>query len=266
MRTDRRPARHTEDMDEPIRMTEGATGPRAALVGGPDVWEVIATVRDHHNDPAEAAAYLDLLVGLVEAALAYYEAHRQQIDREIAANEQASAQALTEADLREVEDQPDGRSIEDPERIAAEAERRPKSHGLSDGGVQNAAHATEAERMDANERARAGYDVRVAVEPKRPSSQAGIDLTRELADRSGRSIPRIEDKRLGDRGRAHRGRAHGRDRASAPRSTPGGRAMSEKDALLELGRQLRQYKLESPCHGTCAGSSSGCCPPDWCRR
>lgn len=73
-----------------IRFADGPTGRRAALVGkGLDVWEVIATVRDNDDDPREAAAYLDLPVGLVDAAVAYYGEFADEIDREIALNEEA---------------------------------------------------------------------------------------------------------------------------------------------------------------------------------
>ena len=52
---------------------------------------MIATVRDNDNDLAEASDYLGVPVGLVEAALGYYGAFRQEIDEEIAFNEQESA-------------------------------------------------------------------------------------------------------------------------------------------------------------------------------
>jgi uncharacterized protein (DUF433 family) len=70
-----------------IRFTEGPAGRRATLVGrGLDVWEVIATVRDNDGSPSEAAAYLEIPVGLVDAAIVYYGAHRQEIDEWIADN------------------------------------------------------------------------------------------------------------------------------------------------------------------------------------
>jgi hypothetical protein len=40
------------------------------LVGtGKDIWEVIAVVRDKDGDPAEAARYLEIPLGLVQAAV-----------------------------------------------------------------------------------------------------------------------------------------------------------------------------------------------------
>jgi uncharacterized protein (DUF433 family) len=71
-----------------VRFADGPSGRRAALVGkGLDVWEVIATVRDNDNDPEEAAAYLEIPVGLVQAAVVYYGDYRDEIDAEIALNQ-----------------------------------------------------------------------------------------------------------------------------------------------------------------------------------
>jgi uncharacterized protein (DUF433 family) len=70
-----------------IRFADGPSGRRAALVGrGLDVWEAIEVVRDNDNDPDEAAAYLAIPVGLVQAAIAYYGDYRDEIDAEIALN------------------------------------------------------------------------------------------------------------------------------------------------------------------------------------
>lgn len=71
-----------------IRFVDGPSGRRASLVGrGLDVWEVIATLRDGGGVIGEAAAYLQVPVGLVEAAAAYYGEYRDEIDEEIARNE-----------------------------------------------------------------------------------------------------------------------------------------------------------------------------------
>lgn len=71
-----------------IRFADGPSGRRAALVGrGLDVWEVVETVRDNDNDVDEAAAYLNIPVGLVQAAVAYYGDYRDEIDAEIALNQ-----------------------------------------------------------------------------------------------------------------------------------------------------------------------------------
>lgn len=71
-----------------IRFADGPSGRRAALVGGPDVWEVIEVVRENRNDVAEAAAYLDLALGLVDAAVTYYGAFPAEIDERIRLNEE----------------------------------------------------------------------------------------------------------------------------------------------------------------------------------
>ena len=54
---------------------------------GVDVWEVIATVRDNNGSLEEAAAYLQIPLGLVQAAVAYYGEYRNEIDAETELNE-----------------------------------------------------------------------------------------------------------------------------------------------------------------------------------
>lgn len=71
-----------------IQFLDGPSGRRASLVGrGLDVWEVIATVRDNDGSTIASADYLQVPVGLVEAAVAYYGEHRGEIDEEIVLNE-----------------------------------------------------------------------------------------------------------------------------------------------------------------------------------
>ena len=71
-----------------VFFVDGPSGRRAALVGtGLDVWEVIATVRDNENDLDEAAAYLTIPSGLVQAAVTYYGEYRDEVDAEIELNE-----------------------------------------------------------------------------------------------------------------------------------------------------------------------------------
>lgn len=71
-----------------IQFLDGPTGRRASMVGsGLDVWEVIATVRDNDGSVEEAAAYLEVPFGLVQAAAAYYGEYRDEIDQEIELNE-----------------------------------------------------------------------------------------------------------------------------------------------------------------------------------
>jgi uncharacterized protein (DUF433 family) len=77
-----------------IRFTDGPAGRRARLTGtGKDVWEVIATVRDNNGDAAESARYLEMPLGLVQAAITYYGAYTDEIDRWIESNNQEAAEA-----------------------------------------------------------------------------------------------------------------------------------------------------------------------------
>jgi uncharacterized protein (DUF433 family) len=77
-----------------VRFADGPAGRRARLVGtGKDVWEVIAVVRDNHGDPAAAARYLEIPLGIVQAALSYYGAYTGEIDEQISANDDETAAA-----------------------------------------------------------------------------------------------------------------------------------------------------------------------------
>jgi hypothetical protein len=77
-----------------VRFAEGPAGRRARLLGtGKDVWEVVATVRDNDGDVAAAARYLEMPLGLVQAAVAYYGAYPDEIDQWIDLNEQQTAEA-----------------------------------------------------------------------------------------------------------------------------------------------------------------------------
>jgi hypothetical protein len=77
-----------------VRFIDGPAGRRARLVGtGKDIWEVVATVRDHDNDLHEAAEYLRLPLGLVQAAVTYYGAYTSEIDELIADNERVAEEA-----------------------------------------------------------------------------------------------------------------------------------------------------------------------------
>ena len=76
-----------------VRFADGPAGRRARLLGtGKDVWEVIAVVRDNGGDAAESAGYLEIPLGLVQAAIAYYGAYTAEIDQLIEANEQEIAE------------------------------------------------------------------------------------------------------------------------------------------------------------------------------
>jgi hypothetical protein len=59
----------------------------------PEDGEVIAVARDNGGDAAESARYLEIPLGMVQAAIAYYGAYTAEIDQEIEASEQETAQA-----------------------------------------------------------------------------------------------------------------------------------------------------------------------------
>jgi hypothetical protein len=104
-------------VDEALRMAEhpgvifraGPTGRRAALAGGPDVWEVIRAIKSAHA--AEPRLNSDDLVSLVSdntgialrlvnAAVRYWAAYPSEVDAEIAAAD-AAEEAAEQAWLRE---------------------------------------------------------------------------------------------------------------------------------------------------------------------
>ncbi len=85
-------------VDEGTRMDEhpgivfrgGPTGRRAALAGGPDVWEVMATLKGGEARGEKAivatAELLDLTESQVRTAVRYYGAYPEEIDERIARN------------------------------------------------------------------------------------------------------------------------------------------------------------------------------------
>jgi len=75
-----------------VWFAEGPAGRRARLVTGPDVWQVIATVRDNEGDVAEAASYLELPLAMVQSAVTYYGAYPEEIDEWIESNEREAAE------------------------------------------------------------------------------------------------------------------------------------------------------------------------------
>lgn len=94
-----------ELIDEGLRMRRhplvvfrsGSTGRRASLVGGPDVWEVVAGVVGGDVPVSERIRRAVDLFGLrpaqVEAALAYYAEFTDEIDDRIEANRSAAEEA-----------------------------------------------------------------------------------------------------------------------------------------------------------------------------
>ncbi|MGN6254993.1 MAG: hypothetical protein ACTHO8_08455 [Solirubrobacterales bacterium] len=92
-------------VDEGTRMDEhpgvvfrgGPTGRRAALAGGPDVWEVMAALKGGKARGEEAisatAELLDLTDSQVRIAARYYGAFTDEIDRRIALNTEDADEA-----------------------------------------------------------------------------------------------------------------------------------------------------------------------------
>ncbi len=75
----------------------GPAGRRAALAGGPDVWEVMAALRDTSGSESKrvgaVAEHLGVHERQVLIALEYAAAHRAEIEARVAANDEALAHA-----------------------------------------------------------------------------------------------------------------------------------------------------------------------------
>jgi hypothetical protein len=76
---------------------DGPSGRRAALVTGPDVWEVVAALR-RSTARGEAAVTatageMSLSIAQVKTALDYYGSYPDEIDEQIAENERAADEA-----------------------------------------------------------------------------------------------------------------------------------------------------------------------------
>jgi len=75
----------------------GPAGRRAALAGGPDVWEIVAALRHTTGSESERVATLAKQFGVHERqvviALNYAAAHRAEIDARVDANDRALVQA-----------------------------------------------------------------------------------------------------------------------------------------------------------------------------
>jgi len=82
-----------------IVFRDGPSGRRAALVAGPDVWEVISAVRasgakDEKRAIRLVAAEMTLSPAQVQLALEYYGSFPEEIDAQVAENERAASEAL----------------------------------------------------------------------------------------------------------------------------------------------------------------------------
>lgn len=90
------------EMDEHpgIVFRSGPAGRRPGLLGGPDVWEVVA-VHLSFDDSERTADWLDQPPTAIETALSYYGAHRAAIDEWIQRNEEAAEAAERVARARQ---------------------------------------------------------------------------------------------------------------------------------------------------------------------
>lgn len=80
-----------------IRFVDGATGRRARLLRGPDVWELVSFVRRSEAEGEDKVAHACEWFGLpsthVEAGLAYYAGYPAEVDERISLNDEALAEA-----------------------------------------------------------------------------------------------------------------------------------------------------------------------------
>jgi uncharacterized protein (DUF433 family) len=78
----------------------GPAGRRAAVVGGPDVWEIVETFLAEKRNIGAAARYLNLPNGLVRAAIDYYADHTDEIEAWIRRNQLLADEAEAAAGRR----------------------------------------------------------------------------------------------------------------------------------------------------------------------
>lgn len=79
-----------------VTFKDGPTGRRAALVLGPDIWEVVKAARETQERGAEALAVVSELLNIssqrLAIALRYYAAYPDEIDDEVSlADEESDA-------------------------------------------------------------------------------------------------------------------------------------------------------------------------------
>jgi hypothetical protein len=83
----------------------GPSGPRAALAGGPDVWEIASALRHTRGSGSRRVATLAEEFGLhprqVDIALDYIADHQDEIEARVRANDRAYAKAERRAANRE---------------------------------------------------------------------------------------------------------------------------------------------------------------------
>lgn len=81
---------------------DGPSGRRPAVMGGPDVWEVIQVLLANHRDTRATSENLNLRPGLIEAAVAYYADNQEAVNEWIEANRTLMDEAATAFDRQRV--------------------------------------------------------------------------------------------------------------------------------------------------------------------
>ncbi|MGH2378867.1 MAG: ribbon-helix-helix protein, CopG family [Candidatus Limnocylindria bacterium] len=76
-----------------ITFRDGPAGRRPGLVRGPDVWEVVSTLRVNDGSISATAEVLSLTERDVRTALGYFGDHPDEIEHWIRANEEEAARA-----------------------------------------------------------------------------------------------------------------------------------------------------------------------------
>lgn len=88
-----------------IIFRDGPAGRRAAVLGGPDVWEIVRALKSAPGRGEQRlrrlAAELDLSRPIVAAALEFYTAFPEEIDARIAADERAARRIRKMIERRE---------------------------------------------------------------------------------------------------------------------------------------------------------------------
>jgi hypothetical protein len=84
-----------------IVFRDGPSGRRPAVVGGPDVWEVIQVFLAEDRNTASTSANLTLRPGLIEAAIAYYADNQEAVDEWIDANRTMMEEAAAAFDRQQ---------------------------------------------------------------------------------------------------------------------------------------------------------------------
>jgi hypothetical protein len=84
-----------------IVFRDGPAGRRPAVVGGPDVWEVVQVFMAEGRSTRPTSDTLRIRPGLVEAAIAYYADNREAIDDWIDANDAMMREAAAAFDRQQ---------------------------------------------------------------------------------------------------------------------------------------------------------------------